>query len=99
MKIFILLFAFVLPFSAIANEQVIEKKKQINWSGSVFSWEAESIPVAINYLTQESLKSCPSGFEKLREYTTREEDKYFLHFVVRCLTPATPAATTPSESR
>lgn len=87
MKTITFLFVLALSFPAVADEQTVDHKKQIAWGG--FSWGAVSVSDAITVLNQKSLTSCPDGFDKLREYTTREEDKYFLHLVVRCITPAT----------
>ncbi len=89
--------AFALSSFAIADEQTIDKKKQIAWEK--YSWDAVRVTDAITLLNQQSLTDCPSGFEKLREYTTREDDKYFLHFVIRCITPATLSATIPAEPK
>lgn len=88
MKTFTFLFIIALSFSAIADEPIFEKKKQLPWGG----FERTDWGVAYADIHRQSFISCPSGFEKLREYTTRDDDKYFLHFVVRCLTPA-PATT------
>ncbi len=47
---------------------------------------------ATDQLGKMALTSCPHGWEKLREYTTRDGDKYFLHFEIRCLGAAPSAA-------
>ncbi len=46
----------------------------------------------LGQLHDKAFESCPSGWEKLREYTTRDGDKYFLHFEIRCLVGAPTAA-------
>ncbi len=56
---------------------------------------AVGVPItryALDHLHVKALESCPSGWEKLREYTTRDGDKYFLHFEIRCLGAAPSAA-------
>jgi hypothetical protein len=88
MKTTAFIFTLTLSWSAVAEEQTFEKKAQLPWGGI----ERTAWGVAYADIHRQTLTSCPSGFEKLREYTTREGDEYFLHFVVRCITPATPAA-------
>lgn len=97
MKKLLALFVLItLSIPAFAEDGVDLK---VPVTGGDFSWKSLDITQALIFLNQKSRESCPSGFEKLREYTTREGEQYFLHFVVKCLTPATPSATDPSAPK
>ncbi len=94
MRKLLAIFLIVASTHVLASENVSLKREIANRS---FSWGAASIPEALSWMNQKSFDACPDGFEKIREYTTREGDKYFLHFEIRCLgnksatvTPSTP---------
>ena len=84
--------------NAFAGDETIDHKKRIAWGG--FNWEAVSVTDANTVLTQQSIKACPSGFEKVREYAAPEGEAWYLHFVVRCITPpSTPVASAPAAPK
>lgn len=87
----------LIAVTAHATESSIDLKKQIAWGA--FSFGAASVADATTLLTQQGIKSCPSGFEKLREYAAPDGDAWYLHFVIRCITPATPSSTAPAAPK
>lgn len=97
MKQALLIVLLLASASTLANSE-IDNKKRLAWGA--FSWDAVSVTDANTVLTQQSIKACPAGFEKVREYAAPEGEAWYLHFVVRCITPpATPVATANPESK
>lgn len=76
----------------LKSEQQLPQANRIIFSAIPYS------TIATN-LTTEAQKSCPSGFEKVREYAAPEGDAWYLHFVIRCLPPATPAPSASTQPR
>jgi hypothetical protein len=62
--------------------------------------DVAAYPALATLLTQSAQRRCPAGFEKVREYAAPEGEAWYLHFVVRCITPpATPVASAKPEPK
>lgn len=44
-------------------------------------------------------ETCPAGYDKLAESVRKESGKASLIWEIRCITPSTPVATAPLESK
>mgnify|MGYP001562149641 CR=1 FL=1 len=67
-------------FAAAANADsavTISKQYPLNDVWNVYG--------TLGHTHAKAFEACPQGWEKLREYTTREDEKYFLRFEIRCL--------------
>ncbi len=84
-KLGILILAFCFAVATRADSAVtVSKQYPLNDVWNVYG--------VSGHMHAKAFEACPSGWEKLREYTTRDGDKYFLHFEIRCLGAAPSAA-------
>ena len=95
------LFIALLAASACAAAQeTIDLKAERDLAQEQTTWGSQPASVSGDMLAIRAIKACPAGFEKLREYAAPEGGAWYLHFVVRCITPpATPVATGPTAPR
>jgi hypothetical protein len=61
--------------------------------------DVAAYPTQGTLLTEAAQRRCPTGFEKVREYAAPEGEAWYLHFVIRCITPATPVAIAPTAPK
>lgn len=89
----------MLAIGAAAAEPIDLRSQKAMTMPDRLSWSEQPYSVLSTMLASDAQKACPAGFEKVREYAAPEGDAWHLHFVIRCLPPATPSASGPSESR
>ncbi len=99
MKRCLLLVALIAVFAHADDGIDIRTQKELVQPGRV-NWSGVSAADAVSGLVVEAQRRCPAGFEKVREYAAPEGEAWYLHFVVRCITPpATPVASAGPESK
>ncbi|MDO8932174.1 MAG: hypothetical protein Q7U97_07270 [Rhodocyclaceae bacterium] len=84
---------------AHASDTIDLKSEQelLQLERSIFSAHPYST-VSAN-LARQAQKPCPNGYEKMREYSAPEGEAWYLHFVIRCLQPATFSSSVSPEPK
>lgn len=76
--------AFLFIFIATQAMGDLTVSHQVKSPGKSFG--GGTLPHAIyGKVWTEAAKQCPTGFEKLREWTTVEDGKHYLHFSIKCI--------------
>lgn len=77
----------VVAGSALAADTIDLKSEKSLMGADGMAWGERRYPDLTTFLAQNAQRACPNGFEKVREYAVPESGGWYLHFVVRCLTP------------
>lgn len=100
MKTPILIALILASAGAVGAELVDLKSEKALMQPDRTAWGERRYPDLIHGIATAAQRACPSGFEKVREYAAPEGEDWYLHFVVRCITPpATPVASAPAAPR
>lgn len=99
MKRLMLLFLLAASVGAAAEDIDLKSGTRMSVPDRFNFGDVAAYPTQATLLTEAAQRRCPAGFEKLREYAAPEGEAWYLHFVIKCITPATPVATATTAPR